>query len=133
MVLYDRDGDDFNFIENPTPNPSVAISDCAYSQAGNFLILSFAAPPYIDIWKRTGTNFSLVPTLVDPPPAAANSLALSGDGNYLGIATVTSPYMRSYKVEFPFDSTTSFLLPDRGEVDASTSVVDTFSFIKAKP
>tara|TARA_R110000782_G_scaffold62669_1_gene128782 strand:- start:807 stop:1043 length:237 start_codon:yes stop_codon:yes gene_type:complete len=52
---------------------------------------------------------------------------------YLGVATVTSPYMRSYRAAYPFNEDTSFILPDREDTDPNTAVVNTRSFIKAKP
>jgi hypothetical protein len=132
LTMYEKNGDDFNYFNNPIPAPSAAPAGVEFTGSGEFMAVIYGAPPFMDMFRHKGQTFSKIDALLEAPSGAATKFSFSSDGSTVVLASAPPPYMRSYKSSAAFDLAVEFILPKRNALPLYDAVLPAYNYIRVK-
>lgn len=117
ITIYERDGDTFTKLANPSSLPPNRPDGLAFSSVtGRFLALANISSPYIVIYERNGNTFTKLDDPGTLPAGPTASVTWSPNEKYLAITHQTSPFVTIYER----NGTTFTKLADPSSLPANT-------------
>ena len=66
LLIYQRTGNTFTKLSDPTTLPTDAVFGTAWSSNGEFLATAHVSAPFVTIYQRTGNTFDKLTDLLHP-------------------------------------------------------------------
>lgn len=101
LALFERQGNAYVRLSNPSTVPSGTVRSCAFSHNGQYLAVGSSEPPHILVYKRSGSTFTKLSTPASlPTDNWVSACAFSWDDTYLALGGSVAnlrPYLYVYK------------------------------------